>query len=209
MKHTQTLEKPTTKKASSNLFAIAQQQAPEKKSSKKDKETFQVKGLKNELSRYEELKALIKNSEAEMEVIAGTIKQAGKEKFLEVFENKGKKPESFHIADGEEKVLYIVQDAYKGDRSGMSQEKIDLFADHPEILETTTTFTFNPDVVNRIGDKLSQVIMSSKLISDEDKKNLIIATSKTTIKKGTIEKLLEFDNPAMMFELIEPIVALK
>ena len=108
MKHTQTLEKPTTKKASSNLFAIAQQQAPEKKSSKKDKETFQVKGLKNELSRYEELKALIKNSEAEMEVIAGTIKQAGKEKFLEVFENKGKKPESFHIADGEEKVLYIV-----------------------------------------------------------------------------------------------------
>jgi hypothetical protein len=209
MKHTQTLEKPTTKKASSNLFAIAQQQAPEKKSSKKDKETFQVKGLKNELSRYEELKALIKNSEAEMEVIAGTIKQAGKEKFLEVFENKGKKPESFHIADGEEKVLYIVQDAYKGDRSGMSQEKIDLFADHPEILETTTTFTFNPDVVNRIGDKLSQVIMSSKLISDEDKKNLIIATSKTTIKKGTIEKLMEFDNPAMMFELIEPIVALK
>lgn len=209
MKHTQTLEKPTTKKASSNLFAIAQQQVPEKKSSKKDKETFQVKGLKNELSRYEELKALIKNSEAEMEVIAGTIKQAGKEKFLEVFENKGKKPESFHIADGEEKVLYIVQDAYKGDRSGMSQEKIDLFADHPEILETTTTFTFNPDVVNRIGDKLSQVIMSSKLISDEDKKNLIIATSKTTIKKGTIEKLMEFDNPAMMFELIEPIVALK
>jgi len=209
MKHTQTLEKPTTKKASSNLFAIAQQQAPEKKSSKKDKETFQVKGLKNELSRYEELKALIKNSEAEMEVIAGTIKQAGKEKFLEVFENKGKKPESFHIADGEEKVLYIVQDAYKGDRSGMSQEKIDLFADHPEILETTTTFTFNPDVVNRIGDKLSQVIMSSKLISDEDKKNLIIATSKTTIKKGTIENLMEFDNPAMMFELIEPIVALK
>jgi len=209
MKHTQTLEKPTTKKASSNLFAIAQQQAPEKKSSKKDKETFQVKGLKNELSRYEELKALIKNSEAEMEVIAGTIKQAGKEKFLEVFENKGKKPESFHIADGEEKVLYIVQDAYKGDRSGMSQEKIDLFADHPEILETTTTFTFNPDVVNRIGDKLSQVIMSSKLISDEDKKNLIIATSKTTIKKGTIEKLMEFNNPAMMFELIEPIVALK
>jgi len=209
MKHTQTLEKPTTKKASSNLFAIAQQQAPEKKSSKKDKETFQVKGLKNELSRYEELKALIKNSEAEMEVIAGTIKQAGKEKFLEVFENKGKKPESFHIADGEEKVLYIVQDAYKGDRSGMSQEKIDLFADHPEILETTTTFSFNPEVVSRIGDKLSQVIMSSKLISDEDKKNLIIATSKTTIKKGTIEKLMEFDNPAMMFELIEPIVALK
>lgn len=206
MKQT-TLERPAKKAA--NLFATAKQNAPEKKSSKKEKESVQVKGLAKSLARYDELKEAIKNSEAEMEVLAGTIKQVGKEKFLELYETRNRKPESFHLADGDHKVLYIVQDAYKGDRSGMSAEKIALFEDFDDVLETNTTYSFNPDVLNRVGDKISQIIMSSKLISDEDKANLIVATSKTTIKKGTIEKLMDYDNPTMMFELIEPIVALK
>lgn len=206
MKQT-TLERPAKKAA--NLFATAKQNAPEKKSAKKEKESVQVKGLAKSLARYDELKEAIKNSEAEMEVLAGTIKQAGKEKFLELYETRNRKPESFHLADGDHKVLYIVQDAYKGDRSGMSAEKIALFEDFDDVLETNTTYSFNPDVLNRVGDKISQIIMSSKLISDEDKANLIVATSKTTIKKGTIEKLMDYDNPTMMFELIEPIVALK
>lgn len=207
MKQTNTLEKPTKKV--SNLFAVAKQNAPEKKSSKKEKESVQVKGIEKSLARYDELKELIKNSEAEMEVLAGTLKQVGKEKFLELYENRKRKPESFNLADGDHKVLYIVQDAYKGDRSGMSEEKISLFEDYQEVLETNVTYSFNPDVLNRVGDKISQIIMSSKLISDEDKSNLIVASSKTTIKKGTIEKLLDYDNPTMMFELIEPIVSLK
>jgi len=206
MKQT-TLEKPAKKAA--NLFATAKQNAPEKKSAKKEKESVQVKGLAKSLARYDELKEAIKNSEAEMEVLAGTIKQVGKEKFLELYETRNRKPESFHLADGDHKVLYIVQDAYKGDRSGMSAEKVALFEDFDDVLETNTTYSFNPDVLNRVGDKISQIIMSSKLISDEDKANLIVATSKTTIKKGTIEKLMDYDNPTMMFELIEPIVALK
>lgn len=206
MKQT-TLERPAKKAA--NLFATAKQNAPEKKSAKKEKESVQVKGLAKSLARYDELKEAIKNSEAEMEVLAGTIKQVGKEKFLELYETRNRKPESFHLADGDHKVLYIVQDAYKGDRSGMSAEKIALFEDFDDVLETNTTYSFNPDVLNRVGDKISQIIMSSKLISDEDKANLIVATSKTTIKKGTIEKLMDYDNPTMMFELIEPIVALK
>lgn len=207
MKHTQTIEKP--KKGSVNLFSIAKQNAPEKKSAKKEKESVQVKGLAKSISRYDSLKEQIKNCEAEMEVIAGTIKQAGKEKFLEIYQNRGRKPESFNLADGEEKVLYIVQDAYKGDRSGMNEEKIALFENFPEVLETSVTYTFNPDVLNRVGDKINQILLSSKLISDEDKKNLVIATTKTTIKKGTIERLMEFEDANMMFELIEPIVALK
>lgn len=206
MKQT-TLERPAKKAA--NLFATAKQNAPEKKSAKKEKESVQVKGLAKSLARYDELKEAIKNSEAEMEVLAGTIKQVGKEKFLELYETRNRKPESFHLADGDHKVLYIVQDAYKGDRSGMSAEKVALFEDFDDVLETNTTYSFNPDVLNRVGDKISQIIMGSKLISDEDKANLIVATSKTTIKKGTIEKLMDYDNPTMMFELIEPIVALK
>lgn len=206
MKQT-TFEKPAKKAA--NLFATAKQNAPEKKSAKKEKESVQVKGLAKSLARYDELKEAIKNSEAEMEVLAGTIKQVGKEKFLELYETRNRKPESFHLADGDHKVLYIVQDAYKGDRSGMSAEKVALFEDFDDVLETNTTYSFNPDVLNRVGDKISQIIMSSKLISEEDKANLIVATSKTTIKKGTIEKLMDYDNPTMMFELIEPIVALK
>jgi len=191
-----------------NLFAIAKKN-PEKKSNRKEKESVQVQGIAKSLARYDELKELIKTSEAEMEVLAGTLKQVGKEKFLELYVNRKRKPESFNLADGDQKLLYIVQDAYKGDRSGMSDEKLSLFEDYKEVLETNITYTFNPDVLNRVGDKISQIIMTSKLISDDDKNNLIVATSKTTVKKGTIDKLLDFDNPAMMFEIIEPIVSLK
>lgn len=197
------------RKSASNLFAIAKKNAPEKKGTKKDKESVHVKGLAKSIARFDQLKELIKNSEAELEVIAGDIKQAGKEKFLELYQTRGRRPESFNLEDANQKVLYIVQDAYKGDRSGMSEEKAELFEQFPEVIETTVTYAFNPDVLNRVGDKISQIIMSSKLISDEDKRNLIVATSKTTIKKGTIEKLLEYEDPTMMFELIEPIVALK
>lgn len=201
--------KTATIEKKSNLFSIAKQNAPEKKASKKDKESINVKGIAKSIARYDELKELIKNSEAELEVVAGSLKQVGKEKFLEMYNGRRRRPESFNLADGDHKVLYIVQDAYKGDRSGMSEEKVELFEQFPEVLDTSVTYTFNPEVLNRVGDKISQIIMASKLISDEDKMNLIVATSKTTIKKGTIERLLEYEDPTMMFELIEPIVALK
>jgi hypothetical protein len=76
-------------------------------------------------------------------------------------------------------------------------------------LETTTKYSLNPEILDRLGDTISKIIMDSKLISDEDKKNLLISETVTTVKKGTIDRLLQYEDPALIFELIEPVLSLK
>ena len=51
--------------------------------------------------------------------------------------------------------------------------------------------------------------MTSKLISDDDKRNLLVQDTTMGIKKGTIDRLMQYDDPAVIFDLIEPILALK
>jgi hypothetical protein len=79
------------------------------------------------------------------------------------------------------------------------------------VLESTTTYTINADVLNKPGvaEAISKMIMQSKVLTEEDKLSLIKAETKTVVKKGTIDRLLQFDNPAMIFDLIEPVVSLK
>jgi hypothetical protein len=53
------------------------------------------------------------------------------------------------------------------------------------------------------------MIMDNKIIPEDDKMNLITAEQVTRIPKGTIDRLMEYKDPAEVFTLIEPIVALK
>ena len=51
--------------------------------------------------------------------------------------------------------------------------------------------------------------MESTELSDDEKANLIVAETKIGIKTGSIDRLMDYDNPSQIFDLIEPILALK
>jgi hypothetical protein len=198
-------QKESKKEAKTDsLFGMAKS-APPKAASKKEKESVQVNGIASDIARYDELKEIINNAKAEQELIGGSLKQIGKQKFLELYERRDLKPDNFNLSDADEKILFIVMDKYKK----VEPEKAAILESYDGLLETTTTYSFNPEVLERIGATVSKIIMESKLLSDEDKRNLLISETTTVIKKGSIDRLMQYDDPAVVFDLIEPILALK
>jgi len=175
------------------------------KSKSKAKPEVRVVGIESEIARYDELKEIINNAKAEQEVIGGKLKQIGKEQFLEIYEEKGSKPDNFNLADGDEEILFIVMDKYKK----VEPEKQAILEQYAGLLEVVTTYSFNPEVLDRVGDVVSNLILESKDLSDADKSKLIIKDTSVAIKKGTIDRLMDYEDPEQIFELVEPIMALK
>lgn len=197
-------KKAAPAKAPTNLFAAAKPVA-KTPASKKGKEDVFVPGIADEIARYDALKGIINNAKAEQEVIGGRLKETGKDKFLELYELRRRNPDTFNLADEDEKIMFIVMDKYKK----VEPEKAAMLENYPDLLETVTTYKFNPDLLDRVGEIVSRLIMESTEISDEDKANLIVAETSVAIKKGTIDRLMDYDNPTQIFDLIEPILALK
>ena len=194
-----------------NLFAkpAIGQAKPAKKPS--DRQDVPVKGIGPAIARYDALKEIIKNAEAEKELLDGQIKEVGRDKFLEMYKDEGFRPKNFNIVDGGEKILYVTSDTYQGSRYGLSPEKISLLEQYDDILESETTYTINAKVLNKPGvaEAISKMIMSSKILTDEDKAELIQAETKTVVRKGTIDRLLQYPDPAVIFDLIDPTVSLR
>jgi len=197
------MKKAAEKKAPTNLFAAAKPAAPS--ASKKTKEDVLVPGIADRIARYDALKAIIKNAEAEKEVIGGSLKEVGKEKFLELYELRRRNPDTFNLVDEDEKIMFYVMDKY----IKVEPEKAGMLENYPGLLETTTTYKFNPALLDRTGEIISRLIMESTELSDDEKANLIVAETKIGIKTGSIDRLMDYDNPAQIFDLIEPIMALK
>jgi hypothetical protein len=197
------VEVETKKEEKKGLFDMAKK-APAKKSASKEKPEVIVEGIESEIARYDALKEIINNAKAEQEIIGGKLKQIGKEEFLGLYEEYNRKPDNFNLADGDEKILFIVMDKYKK----VEPEKEALLEQYDGLLEKVTTYSFNPEVLDRIGDQVSDLILNSDL-SEADKKNLLIVETTTTIRKGSIDRLADYEDPEEIFNLIEPILALK
>lgn len=194
-----------------NLFAAAKP-VPATKAAAKKRERVEVDGISSEIARYDELKAIINNAKAEQEIIGGRLKEIGRDKFLDLYEERGFRPANFDLADGNENILLEVTDKYLK----VEPEKAAILEQFDGLLEVKTTYEFNPDILEKqvsdtmtVGDVVSMLIQDSNLLSDSDKENLIKAKTTTRVPKGTIDRLLDYDNPREVFNLIAPILALK
>jgi hypothetical protein len=196
----------------SSLFASAKPIPATATARKKVREQVQVNGIADEIARYDQLKANINNAKAEQEVIGGRLKELGREKFLELYEQRGVRPANFDLADGDQNILLEVTDKYLK----VEPEKAELLRQFDGLLEEKTTYEFDSELLEKqvsdgmtIGDVVSMLIQDSKLIPDSDKANLIKAKMMMRVPKGTIDRLMQYDNPREVFSLISPILALK
>lgn len=197
------------KKAS--LFTTAKK-APATAAAKKKRERVEVDGIEDDIKKYDELKAIINNAKAEQEIIGGKLKEIGVDKFIELYEERGSRPANFDLADGAENILLEVTDRYLK----VDSEKAELLKNYDGLLEETTTYKFTPELLEKevangmtIGEIVSSLIQGTDLISEEDKARLIVAETSMKVKKGTINNLLNYENPRLIFDLIQPILALK
>lgn len=204
------VKKTTTKTAEAvappvSLFGMAKGAPAKTSASKKEKPQVQVAGIAEDIRRYDELHAIIKNAEAEKEVLHGTLRQVGIDKFMELYERRGSKPENFELADGDQAILFMVKDQYEK----VTPEKAGILEAYPDLLQTEVKYSFDPATLERVGDVVSRLIMDSKLLSDEDKRNLLVVETKQFVKKGTIDRLLNYEDPRMIFDIVKPQTGLK
>jgi len=164
-----------------------------------------IEGIESDISRYDELKAIMKNAKAESDLIGGRIKEVGFQKWIELYEQNRTNPNSIDLIDGDENIMLQVKDSYK---KVEPEKRAILQENYPDLLETTIVYTIDTALLDKYGEVLTNLINNSKDIEEKDKENLIKGESTTIIKSGSVDKLLNYPNPEEVFTLIEPVMAL-
>lgn len=189
-----------------NLFAAGTKvKEPAKKAA--DKKLIKAPELADKVKQYAELKAKIEANTAQLKMIEGDIKGKGKELFLSQYREQRSTPENFLIQDETgASCMFICMDKY----TVVDETKAGLLESSFEgLLNETIVHRFNPELVEKYGAVLSGLIMNCKAIDDEDKPNLITGEKTFSIAKGSIDRLMLYENPDQVFELINPICSLK
>lgn len=187
-----------------NLFATA---TKVKETTKKtDKKVIKSPLLGNKVKRYAELKQLIDNATGELKMIEGDIKMVGKDLFMQEYKQQKSTPDNFKIQDDTgNSCMFICMDKY----TIVDEAKAGILANFEGLLAENIVYKFNAELVEKYGQVLSELILNCSGIDDMDKGNLISGEKTFSVAKGSIDRLMQYDNPEQVFELINPIVALK
>lgn len=187
-----------------NLFATA---TKVKETTKKtDKKVIKSPLLGNKVKRYAELKELIDSATGELKMIEGDIKAVGKDLFLNEYKQQKSTPDNFKLQDDTGNTcMFICMDKY----TIVDEAKAGILGNFEGLLAENIVYKFNAELVEKYGQILSELILNCPKIDDMDKGNLISGEKTFSVAKGSIDRLMQYDNPEQVFELINPIVALK
>jgi hypothetical protein len=187
-----------------NLFATATKVKETTK--KSDKKVIKAPLLADKVKRYAELKHAIDSATGELKMIEGDIKNIGKDLFMKEYRQQKSTPDNFKIEDETGNTcMFIVMDKY----TSVDEVKAGILGQFEGLLAENVVYKFNADLVEKYGAVLSELILNCPDIEEEDKSNLISGEKTFAVTKGSIDRLMQYDSPEAVFELINPIVALK
>ena len=192
------------KTTTTNLFATA---TKVKETAKKtDKKVINAPELGNKIQRFAELKQLIDSATGELKMIEGDIKGIGKKLFMSEYKQQRSTPDNFKIQDETgNSCMFICMDKY----TIVDETKAGILANFEGLLAENVVYKFNADLVEKYGAVLSELILNCSDIDDLDKGNLISGEKTFSVAKGSIDRLMQYANPEQVYELINPIVAIK
>ena len=192
------------KTTTTNLFATATKVKETVK--KTDKKVIQAPILGNKVQRYDELKQIIDSATGELKMIEGDIKSVGKDLFMKEYRNQRSTPDNFKIQDETgNSCMFICMDKY----TIVDEAKAGILSNFDGLLAENVVYKFNAELVEKYGLILSELILNCADIDDLDKGNLISGEKTFSVAKGSIDRLMQYDSPDQIFELINPIVSLK
>ena len=162
--------------------------------------------MADKVKRYAELKHAIDSATGELKMIEGDIKNVGKDLFMKEYRQQKSTPDNFKIEDETGNTcMFIVMDKY----TSVDEVKAGILGQFEGLLAENVVYKFNADLVEKYGAVLSELILNCPDIDEEDKSNLISGEKTFAVTKGSIDRLMQYDSPEAVFELINPIVALK
>ena len=195
-----------------NLFAKKTAKAPAKKN---DKLNVNVSGKEfaEKLDKFATLKAQIENLESELVMSQEFVKATSIAEFAKLVETKKNNPGSFTLtSDNGGTVMFLPTKRYIKIDEAAAENLKETYGE--SIVEETTKYSFNTDVLMRNMDVISDLIQNSTEISDDDKENLIEGITTFTIEKDTLDKVYVLANESKnsvseVLEDIQPVYQLK
>jgi len=202
------------------LFETAQKKAAKQTKSKKDEkpvflpseimtpskaESF-LKNLREFLDISKKMDALeaLKNS------YYSGVSEPAKEAWFKMYQESSINPGTIIIGDGDNRIMFAPLDKYKKLTTESAEELLGKYPNSPHpVVEVETTYSFNPDLIKKYGKHIEKLIENSKVISKEDKENLIVAKTETIVPKGTINLLSKIGTVDEVFEDVGASIQLK
>lgn len=192
-----------------NLFNKAKKVETKKKGT--THETIEVAGINESLRRLNEIAEKTAELEAEKTILNGIVKENSKAGMIKLYNRKENFPESLRVVDGNMELLFITMDKYIKIDEDRAKELIKTY--NKGIVSENTVFTLNSKLVEKYSETLSDLIMGSEDITENDKADLIEASTSYAIAKGTIQNLktsaYKKHNVSDIIENIRPIFAIK
>jgi hypothetical protein len=197
-----------------NLFAKAKKSAPKtttKAADSKPRMTVEDPTFFDKIQKLQELNDIMKSTTAQADMISDEVRTISKDKWIELYEDKGRNPGSIMVeaknGNDTAQVMFIPQDKY----ITINEEKAEFLKEEygDNIVEEQTTFSFDSSMIEKYGEVLSRLIEESDEITESDKEKIIKATTKYSVAKGTIDDLKKFGKVADVMEVVRPVVMLK
>lgn len=209
----------TATKSSGTIFSQAKATAQPKE--KKDDKHLEVivpekefAGFNAKIRRNSELEKIIEDASGELETNKGEIREFGKKKFVQLVNEKKCNPNTFKLrGEGKDSaaIMIVPTDRYIKIDQERAEQLTETYGE--EIVESETTFSFNTEVLMKYEKEISDMIKNNAKISAEDKAKLIVADTKYTVKKGTIDRLYDYFGETKkveeVFTQIQPVFQVK
>ena len=193
-----------------NLFQQAKE-TTKAKSVEKHEVVEIDKKFELKLKRLTEIDSKLAELESERAVIDGIIRPLAKEKMVDLYDKTLSFPGTIKVRAGNFGFQFITSDKYLKIDADIAAELKEKYG--KEVIASETTFAFNPVLLAKYEEVLSDLISKSKKIQDEDKKSLITATTSLSVAKGTIKNLRNVTfskfNLGQLIDDIKPIFSIK
>jgi hypothetical protein len=170
---------------------IAKTTTTKRTTKKNDKPIIKIQGeeFDNNLKSFANLKKQADEIKSQLTLIQDFIKTETLNKWYTLYKTNGSYPGSVLVtSDSNSSYMFSPSDKYLSVSDERAEELKDKYGD--DIVDEDITFAFNPTLLMKYADILSNLIENSDEIEEEDKGNLIIANKTISISKGSIEKAL-------------------
>lgn len=188
------------------LFAKAKAAAPKSDAKAATKIIVPVQ-LGDDLKDLQDKRGQVESLKADIAMLEGSIKPVACREFLNLMRKQGRRPDSFILQSAGSNMLVIIQDKYL--KMNETKEKALIDNKLTEVIEETTSFSFDAVLLTKHEEAISKAIEGIKSMTKEEKEALIVPVVEKTVKKGTLDLLPKFKNPDLAFQLIEPVIQLK
>ena len=165
----------------------------------------------NDIKQYNSIQEDMKNLKKDSDFIFSELKEISKEKWIDLYNETSDNPGSIVLestVEGETAELtFVPSDRYIkiNEKSAKAlREKYD-----DDIVEEDITFSIDNKMAKKYGKVISQLILKSNDIEEEDKRKIIKAEKSYSVKKGTIDSMYEYGDVSEVFDSIKPVVSVK